>query len=123
MKFSFGETWDEEKALRWKNEKKEKSRVWKAERSAEEASVPKRARTTKSRAQKKINLDSMEEVDEDNMNLTQIMKNQTSNKPRRRLIKVATKKGRNVGTPEVMVVDQTPEVVEAIIARRKRGTA
>lgn len=50
LKMTYDEKWDEEKALRQRREKKEKSRVRKAGGIVEKALVVKRARTTRPRA-------------------------------------------------------------------------
>lgn len=63
----------------------------------------------------------VEEVDEDQMILTQIIKQKTLEKPKRRLVKTTAMKGRNLKTAEVMLVNQTLEVVDYILAGRKRG--
>lgn len=53
--------------------------------------------------------------------MTQLMAKSPIKKPRGRLVKATTKKGRRVETPKEMIKDQTPEVAAIMLAERKRA--
>lgn len=96
--------------------------VRKAGGTIEIAPAVKRIRTTQPKVQGKLNLKPVveEEINEDQMSLTQIMK-QTLKKPKRRLLKMATQKGRNVEIPRLMIEDQTLDIAHSILIRRTKG--
>lgn len=86
----------------------------------------KRARSTRPMAQKKINMDPVvqevkKDEDEDILTLTQIIEKKTPKLPktRRRLVKTAARKGRNVDILEVMIEDQTLEVAEPFLLEER----
>lgn len=123
LKLTHGEKWDEAKALKQKKEKQDKSRVRKAKRTVEKAPIVKKPRTIRPKAQKNINLELMmeedvEDINEDNLNITKILK-QSPHKPRKRLVKVAAKKGKSV---EDLEASEKIIVAPTVVREgRKRG--